>query len=48
MIGFGCVDHLIELTAVIAFDGPGVKGIMAKCRKTVGHFSSSSQAQDRQ
>jgi len=36
----GCVDHLIELTTGIAFDGPGVKGIMAKCRKIVGHFSS--------
>jgi len=42
----GCIDHLVELTTGIAFDGPGVKDVMAKCRRIVGHFSSSSQAQD--
>jgi len=42
----GCVDHLVELTTGIAFNGIGTSDVMSKCRKLVGHFTSSSQAQE--
>jgi hypothetical protein len=38
----GCVDHLIELTTGIAFDGQGVKDMMTKIRSLVGQFNSSN------
>lgn len=39
----GCIDHLIELTTGIAFEGPGVKAAMASARALVGSFLSSNQ-----
>ena len=38
----GCVDHLIELTTGIAFNGPGVEDVMIRCRSIVGEFAGSN------
>ena len=40
-----CVDHIVELTSGIAFEGTALSmDTMAKARKLVGHFKESSQA----
>ena len=38
----GCFDHLIQLSAKIFFDGPGVEEAMAQARGFVAHFSHSA------
>ena len=38
----GCFDHLIQLSAKIHFDGPGVEEAMAQARGFVAHFSHSA------
>lgn len=44
----GCVDHILELITKIAMkDYEGSEGTMAAARALVGHFSSSSQAEQR-
>ncbi len=42
----GCIDHILELTTKIAMkDYDGLEGTMGAARALVGHFSSSSQAE---
>jgi hypothetical protein len=44
----GCIDHILELITKIAMkDYEGSEGTMAAARALVGHFSSSSQAEQR-
>ena len=38
----GCFDHILQLTAKIFFDGPGVEEGMAQAREFVSHFSHSA------
>lgn len=38
----GCFDHIIQLSAKIFFDGPGVKEAMAQARGFIAHFSLST------
>ncbi len=43
----GCIDHLLNLVTKVAFkDCPESDGAMNKARELVGHFSSSSQAEE--
>lgn len=43
----GCIDHLLNLVTKLAFkDHMHTEGTMAKARDLVGHFSSSSQAEE--
>jgi len=44
----GCIDHILELITKIAMkDYEGSEGAMQSARALVGHFSSSSQAEQR-
>lgn len=43
----GCIDHLLNLVTKVAFkDFAESEGTMNKARELVGHFSSSSQAEE--
>ncbi len=43
----GCIDHLLNLVTKVAFkDFAESEGAMNKARELVGHFSSSSQAEE--
>jgi hypothetical protein len=43
---YGCIDHILELITKIAMkDYEGSEGAMGAARALVGHFSSSSQAE---
>jgi len=43
----GCIDHLLNLVTKVAFkDSAESAGAMKKARELVGHFSSSSQAEE--
>jgi hypothetical protein len=43
----GCIDHLLNLVTKLAFkDNEESHGAMNKARELVGHFSSSSQAEE--
>jgi hypothetical protein len=44
----GCIDHILKLITKIAMkDYEGSEGTMVAARALVGHFSSSSQAEQR-
>ena len=38
----GCIDHSIELTTGIAFNGPGFEEVMIRFRSIVGEFVGSN------